>query len=111
MGIGDRLKEERTRLGLNQTEFASIAGVQKNAQSKYENGERSPDSAYLAAIAAAGVDVLYIITGNRMPTPSGLAPRSAALVDNFENMADEDKRAIERLAAAVQKPDTKTGTN
>lgn len=112
MGIGDRLKEERTRLGLNQTEFASMAGVQKNAQSNYEKGDRNPDAAYLAAIATAGVDVLYIITGNRMPAAAeSLAPRSAALVNNFENMADEDKRAIERLAAAVQKPDTKTGTN
>jgi transcriptional regulator with XRE-family HTH domain len=59
----DRLKEERKRLGLNQDEFAALGGVKKGAQFNYENGSRTPDSDYLAAVAAAGVDVLYLLTG------------------------------------------------
>ena len=61
----DRLKEERTRMSANQSEFAQIGGVQKNAQIKYEKGERSPDADYLQRIAAHGVDVLYLLTGHR----------------------------------------------
>lgn len=63
--FSDRLKEERTRLSANQSEFAQIGGVQKNAQIKYEKGERSPDAEYLQRIAAHGADVLYLLTGHR----------------------------------------------
>lgn len=63
--IFERLKEERIRLGLNQTDFGAIGGVQKNSQVKYESGARHPDAPYLEAIAAAGADVNYILTGAR----------------------------------------------
>ena len=59
----ERLREERRRIGLNQTEFAELGGVKKGAQLNYESGERSPDANYLLAIAAAGVDINYLITG------------------------------------------------
>ena len=61
--FGERLREERERLGLSQTAFAEAGGVQKRAQINYEKADRLPDAAYLAAIAAIGVDVLYVITG------------------------------------------------
>jgi transcriptional regulator with XRE-family HTH domain len=62
----ERLREERLRLGLNQTEFGTLGGVQKDAQLKYEAGKRKPDADYLSAIAAAGADVTYILTGTRV---------------------------------------------
>jgi len=63
--IGERLREERTRLGLSQTALGAIGGVLKQAQIKYEKGERMPDAAYLEAAAKMGADVQYIITGQR----------------------------------------------
>ncbi|MFN9585501.1 MAG: helix-turn-helix domain-containing protein [Pseudomonadaceae bacterium] len=63
--IGERLREERDRLGFNQTAFGAIGGVQKQAQLKYEKGERMPDAAYLEAVAKVGADVQYVITGQR----------------------------------------------
>jgi transcriptional regulator with XRE-family HTH domain len=65
MDIFFRLREERERMGLSQEALGALGGVQKRAQINYEKGERQPDSAYLAAIAAAGADVLYILTGRR----------------------------------------------
>lgn len=65
--IGERLKDERDRLGLNQTAFGAIGGVLKQAQLKYEKGERFPDASYLAAIAKVGADVQYIVTGAHCP--------------------------------------------
>lgn len=61
--FGERLKAERKRLGLKQAELADRAGTTNVAQSRYESGDRSPDWGYLAAIAQAGVDVLYVLTG------------------------------------------------
>ena len=62
-----RLREERERLGLNQEALAEMGGVKKLAQHKYEKGENSPTVAYLQAVAAAGVDVVYALTGMRDP--------------------------------------------
>lgn len=63
--IGTRLRDERIRLGLSQTEFGNYGGVRKNTQSKYESNERAPDALYLANVAHHGVDVQYVITGVR----------------------------------------------
>lgn len=61
----ERLAEERARLGHGQSEFAALGGVGRGAQANYEKGLRQPDMAYLEAIAQAGADVLYIVTGAR----------------------------------------------
>lgn len=59
-----RLREERKRLGFNQEQFAALTNVAtRQSQSNYEKSLRSPDAEYLAAIATAGADVAYIITG------------------------------------------------
>ncbi|MBU9247002.1 helix-turn-helix domain-containing protein [Burkholderia multivorans] len=63
--FAERLREERQRLGLNQTDFAAAGGVKRDAQQNYESGLRRPDSAYLEAIAVRGVDVAYLLTGQR----------------------------------------------
>ena len=65
---GDRLREVRLKLGMSQEAFGELGGVRKQAQIKYEKGDRKPDTKYLEGIAAAGADVAYILTG----TPKGL---------------------------------------
>lgn len=52
-------------MGMNQTEFAQLGGVGKTTQINYEKGDRYPDAAFLAAVAVAGVDILYVVTGQR----------------------------------------------
>lgn len=69
MEFFERLKEERKRLKMNQTQFAELAGTTKNSQLNYEKGNVCPSATYLAAIAAAGVDVQYILTGQRSSEP------------------------------------------
>lgn len=63
MQLGDRLREERERLGFKQSDFAALAGSTRKTQFNYESGERNPDAAYLQAILGVGADVLYILTG------------------------------------------------
>ncbi|HRD34598.1 MAG TPA: helix-turn-helix transcriptional regulator [Rhodocyclaceae bacterium] len=60
-----RLREERKRLGMSQTTFAKAVGIHLNSQSRYEKGERAPDTAYLGAIAKLGVDMSFLLTGDR----------------------------------------------
>ena len=87
--ICDRLREVREALGLSQQALAERCGITARSQRNYESGERLPDAAYLAAIAAAGADVLYILTGQRTGGASAPAPARAVsegdriLLDNF----------------------------
>jgi transcriptional regulator with XRE-family HTH domain len=65
MQLSNRLIEERTRLKKKQEAMAEIGGVSKRTYCYYEEGSRVPDGNFLAAIAAAGADVQYILTGVR----------------------------------------------
>jgi phage repressor protein C with HTH and peptisase S24 domain len=69
--LGTRLKKERERLGLNQEALGKRAGVKRLAQVNYESGKRNPDADYLARVADAGADVLYIVTGKRVQVARG----------------------------------------
>lgn len=98
--FGRRLAEERKRLGLTQAELAERGGVSMRAQNTYENDHRTPDAAYLAAVAGCGVDVTYVLTGIRVTTESSLSPKEAALLDNFRHSAPEDREAIQQIGSA-----------
>ena len=65
MTFGARLREERRRLGLKQAEFAALAGTDVPKQSLYENDRRELRADYLARLAGAQVDVVYVLTGQR----------------------------------------------
>jgi transcriptional regulator with XRE-family HTH domain len=66
MSFGGRLAEERKRLGLKQAEFAALVGTDVPKQSLYENDRRELRADYLARLAKAEVDILYVLTGRRM---------------------------------------------
>lgn len=65
-GFGLRLKEERKRLGLSQTELAQIGGVGRLAQSQYESEATAPTTRYLSAIGVAGIDLFYLVSGAKL---------------------------------------------
>jgi len=65
MSIGERLREERERIDLNQEQLGAIGGVKKLAQFNYENNKRAPDTDYLVQIAKIGIDVNYVLFGTR----------------------------------------------
>lgn len=103
VGVGIRLREERERLGYNQTDFAAIGGVGRKSQFNYEEGERQPDAAYLAAAAAVGVDVLYILTGQRQGHGIGESAVHQAVLDAVDLLSLEKKVDADQLARAVVK--------
>lgn len=108
--LSDRLREVRESLGLSQQALADKAGVTARSQRNYEAGERAPDANYLTAIAAAGADVLYILTGQRsqpIPESASLPPRVRALVDNYEHTDESGKKIIEATASAAAQHGTK----
>lgn len=102
LNIGERLKEERVRLGYNQADFAAIAGVAKTSQFNYEKGDRSPDAAYLSAVAEKGVDVLYVVTGERKPLQAGsLTAEEAELLHHYRQLPDGDRAGTNKIITAL----------
>lgn len=83
---GDRIRIERSRLGLSQSEFASLINKQKMAVFRYEKGERVMGQDDLEALNKAGVDVYYLITGERtqLDLLSDEAKELLKLWDNVE---------------------------
>lgn len=77
--FGERLKQERERLAMSQTALAEVGGVGKTTQINYEKDVRRPDSGYLAALAAAGVDTQFLLTGSRYDTRSSLSSSATTL--------------------------------
>jgi transcriptional regulator with XRE-family HTH domain len=71
--LGNRLAQERARLGLTQAQVAELAAIARRTQVNYESGERAPDASYLDLLAQKGFDALYVLTGRR-EQPSA-APR------------------------------------
>lgn len=101
-GIGARLRQERERLGLSQKMFGEIGGVEANAQGKYEGGARAPKADYLSRVAGRGVDVLYVLMGNRTPLQlENLNPLEEKLLEHFRALFKEDQDAIRRLTATL----------
>lgn len=102
MDIFMRLREERERLALSQTAMAALGGVQKRAQINYESGERTPDAKYLEGIAKAGVDVLYVLTGQ---CAGGVQPALDAaervLLDNYRRCKPEGQTHLIQSSALL----------
>ncbi|AOJ37110.1 transcriptional regulator [Burkholderia sp. AU33423] len=94
-----RLKRERLRLGLNQTELAVLGGVQKHAQFQYEKGMRRPNSDYLSAIALAGVDVWYVLTGEESARLEN--PDEQRIVSGFRALDARKREVILALIEAI----------
>lgn len=62
---GERLREERERLGYSQPAFGALGGKSKQTLIQWEAGEQYPNAAFLDVIAAVGADIQYIVTGQR----------------------------------------------
>ena len=101
--IGDRLKEERERLGYTQPVFAEIAGAKKRTLIDWEKNVSSPTAVQLSALTNIGVDVMYVLTGQRTNMEYSLNRKEEALLDNYRHCVAEDQKAIYRVALSASK--------
>jgi len=64
MAIGQRLREVRRRSGMNQTEFANLLHLTKNAISVIEQGQRNMSKRTIASVVEQfGVSEEWLLTG------------------------------------------------
>jgi len=100
--VGERLREERERLGLNQTEFGGLLGVSRGTQKNYELGTNSLDLRYVSALEEHGVDAAFVLTGRRS-TPVGqlFTASEEELINQFRSIPEVDQKAIRRFLEAM----------
>jgi len=81
VSVGNRLKEERKRLGLTQEAIGLACGVAKRTQILFEQDAHVPGGAYFAAADELGMDVTYVLVGRR----DRLTEADADLLDTWRN--------------------------
>ncbi len=101
MSFGSRLAEERKRLGMRQAEFAALAGTDAARQSLYEHGRRELRADYLARLAEAGVDILYVITGRRSEA-AWLGEGASSLLGDYLALPPQMQQVVEDLARSLK---------
>jgi len=90
---GERLRDERRRLGMSQTKLAKIAYVSKGSQILYEKG-RPPTADYLCAVGEIGVDIVFVLSGKRA---SRITPRSGASVRKLDGTVISNVEKVEDI--------------
>jgi transcriptional regulator with XRE-family HTH domain len=108
MSFGSRLAEERKRLGLKQAEFADLVGTDVPKQSLYENDRRELRADYLARLAEAGVDIVYVLTGRRSEG-EWLGEGPSGLLSSYMALPPEMQHALEGLAQSLRDQFTRQG--
>lgn len=110
MSLGARLKEERKRLGFSQTDFADLVGASYKSQLRWEKDESAPGADALGVWAGVGLDVLYVVTGQRanMALPEQNIPKMSTekqeLMDAFDEMTPEQRRAVLEVGKVFTQP-------
>lgn len=102
--VYSRLKEERERCGITQAQVAELTGVNIKSVGRWEREIPIP-SDKLAMLSVLGVDVLYVVIGQRS-MPVALNPKEEALLDNYRNSNEAGKKAVETTASAFANADT-----
>lgn len=83
-------------MGLNQRDFAELAEATLDRQHRYETGKHQPNAEYLARLAGHGVDILYLLTGDRNES-APLDREVSDLISDFEMLPPP----LKRIAGAV----------
>ena len=59
--FGERLKEERKRLGLSQASAADLCGIRREMWGKYERGQAEPGFFVIARLIQAGARSTFLL--------------------------------------------------
>jgi len=104
MGIPERLKDARGELALSQAALAEAINVTKRSVINWEGGTGTPTADVLKRYADIGVDVLYVITGQRSQPVSAeavLPKEERALLDSYRLCSINARKNLLQTAALL----------
>lgn len=92
--IGERLKEERKRLGFSQIKLCELMGITRKTLFSYETGERSPNVLFLASLYDHDFDVDYILKGKHGPLQPALMEKIRQAAESAFQMVNSTDIAV-----------------
>ena len=108
--IGTRLREENRRLGHKHiTTFAEAAGVPYRTMQGYVDGKRVPSGVHFGGLVAAGVDIVWVMTGQAAGSVSE-AVALDVLADGNRDLADALGMVLKALRSTWSKDDPEGST-
>ncbi|MET7994643.1 XRE family transcriptional regulator [Amycolatopsis sp. NPDC005232] len=102
-GIGGRLRQARTEVGISARELARKAGVSVSLASQIENGKARPSVASLYALVQhlnLSVDELFYPAGERAEAPEPKKARPALSSSNGGSVAAGEFPVLQKLISA-----------
>ena len=100
--ISERLRSERLRLGLKQTDVLKAIDVAIATLSNYETGKRSPDVEFLLNLAELGYDAGYILTGKRLDEASSDLTESEQIwLEIYRKLPKDDSERLMKMAKSL----------
>lgn len=105
--VGSRLKEERKALGLSQDQAAQMVGVTREHWGRCERGLAVPGGEVLAALVWKGVDVAYVLTGQRaqpIRAAGTLSEGDKKLLENFHAAPQQVQAGVKITLGAFEAP-------
>lgn len=102
--IGVRLKEERERLQLSQEALGTRLATTGRTIKKYEANETSIRATELLQFSGLGADVLYIVTGERVPMGAAHERADYSVAEQLGQfiadltLSDEDATLLKSMA-------------
>lgn len=85
------------RLGITQPKVAEAGGVSKTTVIGYESGAHLPDALFLSRVRELGMDVGYVVTGERAVVKAGTDfdwDLLEVLLEVVESFEDRRQRAL-----------------
>lgn len=89
---------------LSVRKFAAELGLSPTTVQEYLKGRTPPADFIVRVCERFRVDSWWLMTGVEKGEPPAVPPisaRTAAMVANFEALDEEDKRSVEKIAAAL----------
>ncbi|MBE8611506.1 transcriptional regulator [Morganella morganii] len=97
---------------MTQSEFAKLLGIGRTTLIRYESGERIPDAMFLQMLVLKfNIDPSWLLLGIGLaPEQKQISSEKQALLDAYDGMSDENKRAIIQIGESLSqsKPDKYT---
>ena len=90
---GERLRLERSKLGLSQKDFAALFDKKWMAVLRYEKGERVMNQEDLESLRKAGVDVWFLLTGERS-RPDVLSNDTKELLKMWDSVEPSQRETL-----------------
>ncbi len=95
--IGSRLCEERVRLQMTQGDLAKAVGISRTSATMYEAGRQLPGAEVMLGLYQLGIDILFILTGQRSRNaPLDVCRFDAALTEANRQSRENNEQLNQR---------------